>query len=135
MLYDVLVYTQTDGKGQPGFLLEYDSRPSEAPPLLSVLKRYVLRSKVKIRDASVEYDVWSAWGSERESAWETPRQWAWARSGAIEPVWDPASQWPWGNDNLSLRDRRAPGMGARTLVRKGDQRTSSVSVRLAIGLT
>jgi folate-binding Fe-S cluster repair protein YgfZ len=103
-------------------MLEYDSRPSEAPPLPSLLKRYVLRSKVRIRDVSQEYDIWSAWGSDKENRWETSREWAFARSGAIEPIWNSTTEWPWGAGDLTLRDRRAPGMGARHLIRKGDRR-------------
>jgi transferase CAF17, mitochondrial len=100
-------------------LIEYDSRLSEAaPPLLPTLKRYVLRSKVKVRDVSSEYDVWAAWGSEEA---ETERKWHWARSGSVEPVWD-GMEWPWGVEDHVNRDRRAVGMGTRRLIRKGDRR-------------
>src|ERR1700728_4728943 len=44
VLYDVFIYPYEPVSGQNGYLIEYDSRPSEAPPLLSMLKRYVLRS-------------------------------------------------------------------------------------------
>ncbi|TFK55742.1 Aminomethyltransferase folate-binding domain-containing protein [Heliocybe sulcata] len=122
VLYDVFVYTQTDpGKGDKGYLIEYDARPSEAPELLPLLKRYVLRSKVKLRDVSDQYDVWASWGSEKESAWETQRKWNWARSGVVEPVWEPAEGWPWGTEDCLIRDRRAVGMGNRRLVQKGDK--------------
>ncbi|KAG5638998.1 hypothetical protein H0H81_007906 [Sphagnurus paluster] len=79
------------------------------------MKRYILRSKVKIRDVSDQYDVWAAWG---DSVPETPRQWAWARSGVVEPLWK-RDQWPWGLKDGSILDRRAPGMGKRLLVEKG----------------
>ncbi|EPQ59268.1 Aminomethyltransferase folate-binding domain-containing protein [Gloeophyllum trabeum ATCC 11539] len=122
VLYDVFVYTQTDPmKGGESYLIEYDARSPEAPPLMPMLKRYVLRSKVKIRDASDQYDVWASWGSEKESIWETPRKWNFARSGAIEPVWDASEGWPWGAEDCLIRDRRAVGMGHRRLVRKGDR--------------
>lgn len=100
--------------------MEYDSRPSEASPLLTMLKRYVLRAKVKLRDVSEEYDVWSAWGTEREQAWEAERQWDYSRSGAVEPVWNDPS--PWGTGSGPLRDRRGVGMGCRVLSSKGDRR-------------
>lgn len=118
----MFVYTHTNSTGQRGYLVEYDSQPSETTPLLSTLRRYVLRSKVKIRDVSEEYDVWAAWGSEQEQSWETQRNWNWARSGAVEPVWDGANEWPWGTQDEAIRDRRAVGMGQRRLVRKGDRR-------------
>lgn len=107
--------------GQQSYLLDYDPRPSEATPMLSLLKRYVLRSKVKIRDVSEEYGVWAAWGSSEHARWETPRQWNWARSGAVEPIWD-VSEWPWGTMDKSILDRRAVGMGRRFLVRKDERR-------------
>jgi folate-binding Fe-S cluster repair protein YgfZ len=118
-MYDVFLYTTTTSAGQPGYLLEYDSRPSEAPPLLPMLKRHILRSKVKIRDVSEEYGVWAAWGS--ESVPEKPKSLSWARSGVVEPTWG-GSEWPWGTQNEALTDRRAAGMGRRLLTRKSDQR-------------
>lgn len=86
-----------------------------------MLKKYVLRSKVKLRDVSEEYDVWAAWGSEDVES-NIARKWSWARSGAVEPDWSAEAEWPWGKDDRRLNDRRAPGMGARILVRKGDRR-------------
>jgi len=76
---------------------------------------------VKIQDVSSEYDVWAIWGSEKEGGWEGPRQWNWARSGVVEPVWAEDDPWPWGSEELSIRDRRAVGMGNRVLVAKGDK--------------
>ncbi|OBZ76304.1 putative transferase CAF17, mitochondrial [Grifola frondosa] len=120
VLYDVFLYGYTDPAGVDGYLIEYDASPSEAPPFLPMLKRYVLRSKVKLRDLSNDYDVWASWGSEREKSWETERVWNHARSGAIEPVWNPEAEWPWGSTLGVLRDRRAVRMGHRLLVKKGD---------------
>ncbi|KAJ7179188.1 Aminomethyltransferase folate-binding domain-containing protein [Mycena filopes] len=120
ILYDIFVYTRMNPTGQPGYLIDYDSRPSEAPPLLDLIKRYVLRSRVKVRDASDEYDVWGVWGSPGEEA-DVERRWKWAEnSGAAEPVWNTADEWPWGSKHEIIHDRRAPGMGNRLLVRKGD---------------
>lgn len=87
-----------------------------------MLKRHVLRSKVKLRDVTEEYDVWTAWGSEKDKYWDTERKWDFARSGVIEPVWDKDGQWPWGSTEGVLRDRRAAGMGRRLLVPKGYRR-------------
>ncbi|GLB33738.1 putative aminomethyltransferase folate-binding domain-containing protein [Lyophyllum shimeji] len=115
VLYDVFLYTSTDSAGKRGYLLDYDPRPSEAPPLLPLLKRYVLRSKVKIRDVSEQYSVWAAWGN---STPEPPREWSWARSGVVEPRWK-ADEWPWGRKEESILDRRAVGMGRRFLVQQG----------------
>ena len=101
--------------------MEYDARETDTLPLLNVLKRYVLRSKVKIRDVSEQFDTWSAWGS-TQSHLELARKWQWARSGAVEPVWDQQNEWAWGTQDGVIHDRRAPGMGKRMLVRKGDTR-------------
>ncbi len=90
--------------------------------MLPMLKRYVLRSKVKIKDVTEEYDIWQAWGSEAKWSWETERQWDFARSGVIEPRWDKGGEWPWGSTVGVLRDRRAVGMGTRLLLKKGDRR-------------
>lgn len=121
VLYDVFVYANPSPDGRRGHLIEFDSRSSEAPPLLSMLKRYVLRSKVKISDVSDQYDVWAAWGSDIEKSWENERHWTVARSGAAEPVWDADANWPWGTDSLKIRDRRGVGLGYRLLVRRGDR--------------
>lgn len=120
VMYDIFLYATSEG-----YLLEYDARASEAPPLLAYMKRHVLRSKVKIRSVSDELDVWSAWGSETDQNLETQRDWLWARSGAVEPVWTGSSNWPWGSQSHVIHDRRAVGMGRRLLVRKGDMRVSS----------
>jgi transferase CAF17, mitochondrial len=82
-----------------------------------MLSRHVLRSKVRLRSASDEYDVWAAWGSDAKT--NNSRRWTRAQSGVIEPVWD---SWPWGLESEALLDRRADGMGLRRLVKKGDRR-------------
>lgn len=121
VLYDTFLYnspTPSLSSTGPTYLIEYDPTPSEAPTLMSLLKRYVLRSKVRIQDVSEEWDVWAAWGSDSEGAQEI-REWNWARSGAVEPVWR-TNEWPWGTEDGTILDRRAPGMGKRMLVRKGE---------------
>jgi len=105
-----------------GYLIEYDPRPSEAPPLLSLLRRYILRSKVTAKDASDCYDVWAAWGGGASTeAFE--RQWRFGNRGAVEPVWESHEAWRGAESvPMNLRDLRAVGMGLRMLVRKGDPR-------------
>ncbi|KIY51581.1 Aminomethyltransferase folate-binding domain-containing protein [Fistulina hepatica ATCC 64428] len=124
VLYDAFIYThRSPDTGEPGYIIEYDSRLTpDTPALPDLLKRYVLRSKVKLRDVSHEWDVWHAWGSrDTERFWDLERKWNWAKSGAIEPVWDVISEWPWGTADLAIHDRRAPGLGIRFLVKKGDK--------------
>ncbi|KAJ3485042.1 hypothetical protein NLI96_g5233 [Meripilus lineatus] len=120
VIYDIFLHAYTTEAGRPGYLIEYDSRPSQETPLLPLLKRYILRAKVRVADVSDQYDVWASWGSEKELHWETERQWSGAPSGVFETVWDPAGEWPWGHEPGVIRDRRAVGLGHRLLVRKGD---------------
>ena len=82
-----------------------------------MLKRHVLRSKVRVRDASDEYDLWAAWGNNVTTG--NLRRWTRTQGGAIEPVWDNS---PWGSEGEALIDWRADGMGSRIVVRKGDRR-------------
>ncbi|KAJ3800402.1 Aminomethyltransferase folate-binding domain-containing protein [Lentinula aff. detonsa] len=121
VLYDLFVFSDHSTNGRPAYVLEYDSHSSNNPSLHDLLKRYVLRAKVKIKDVSQEYDSWAAWGSEKDLEWDAQRDWLFAESHAIEPVWPPTEEWPWGSQEHIIRDRRAIGMGHRLLVRKGDQ--------------
>lgn len=133
ILYDAFIYNEPAPlTSKPSFIIEYSPAPegsTDVPPLLNYLKRHVLRSKVKIRDVSDQYDVWASWGDEVDKSWETQRTWRWGRSGAVEPVWNLEQEeggWPWGVDPGVIRDRRAVGLGRRLLVRKGDTRESLI---------
>jgi folate-binding Fe-S cluster repair protein YgfZ len=135
VLHDVFVYAQPNAQG---YFIEYDSCTPSADfiPLIQFLKQFVLRAKVKIRDVSDQYGVWAAWGSERESHWETKRRWRWAeRSNIAEPQWDLDStngSSPWGSGDLVLQDRRGVGMGHRLLVKRGEQRLYPRSSQIGI---
>jgi folate-binding Fe-S cluster repair protein YgfZ len=123
VLYDIMVYPYFPADGKPGYILEYDSRPAESP-LFETLKRFVLRSKVKIRNMTDEYSVWAQWDSSKT---EQPqeKEWRFSESSRVaEPTWPNTTQSPWALDSrsLSLRDMRAPAMGTRLLVRGGDRR-------------
>ena len=131
VLHDIFIWAHTTPAGRQGYLVEYDARPSEAPEMIPMMKRHILRSRVKVKDVTEEYDVWAAWGSEKDRSWETDRKWDFARSCVIEPVWDKNGEWPWGSTQGVLRDRRAVGLGHRLLVRKGDRRKHLV-VDLAV---
>ncbi|KAF8842303.1 Aminomethyltransferase folate-binding domain-containing protein [Paxillus ammoniavirescens] len=117
VLHDIFLYTSASSTAQT-YLIEHDPTPSESQPLLNLLKRFVLRSKVRIRDVTEEWAVWAAWG---EGTGVEPREWDWATSGAVEPIWRNSVNWPWGTEHGVILDRRAPGMGRRLLVRKGDR--------------
>jgi len=118
VIYDVFVHATRDDKSQHAYLIEYDATPhADAPALFALLKRHILRSKVRVRDASDEYDIWAAWGS-NDVVTGSSRRWTRTQGGAIEPLWD----WPSRPYSGPLIDRRADGMGLRRLVRKGDWR-------------
>lgn len=113
----MFVHATRDDKSQLAYLIEYDATPHvDAPGLLPMLKRHVLRSKVRVRDASDEYDIWAAWGNDPVTG--SLRRWTRTQGGAIEPLWD----WPRKPDSGPLIDLRADGMGLRRLVRTGDRR-------------
>ncbi|KAG9103283.1 ccr4 associated factor [Ceratobasidium sp. 370] len=132
VLYDVFVYPYTTD-GRPGFLIDYDTRSSEATPLLSMLKRHVLRSKVRLRDVSEEWKVWVVWGGASSYGGVPHREWRWGRSGAAEPIYTEGehllgTEYPEGT--IGTRDLRAPNMGERLLVRLGDKPEMSASCDL-----
>jgi hypothetical protein len=106
-------------------LIDYDSRPSDAAPLVSLLKRHVLRSKVRVRDVSEEWKVWAVWGDSPGDAILPHREWRWGRSGAAEPLYAEGEHslgTAYPEDTIGTRDLRAPNMGDRMLIRAGDKR-------------
>ncbi|KIM33450.1 hypothetical protein M408DRAFT_14186 [Serendipita vermifera MAFF 305830] len=116
MLYDVFLWPIREDKRE-GYLIEYDSRPSEAPPLAALLKKHVLRSKVRVEESPDEWEVWSAWGGNEPEA--STRQWRHGSQGAVEPVWnDGITAWR-GKDGSRIKDLRAMGMGDRIITRRG----------------
>lgn len=62
MLYDTFIYPVNVGVNFPHPKFVIECPKSSTSTLLKHLKRYVLRSKVKIRDASEEYSLYSVWG-------------------------------------------------------------------------
>lgn len=110
------------------FLIDYDDRT--APALIETIKRFVLRSKVALKDVSDQWDVWAAWDSQGGIEEDGVRQWKWGPGHSAGLVgWD-KEQTPLpkreGDDALSVEvggwDLRAPGMGWRGLVRKEERR-------------
>lgn len=124
-MYDVFFHPHPTEEG--GYLIDHDSRTHDAPPLLTLLKRYVLRSKVRIKAVHEEWDLWSVFGGAGDGVSEEAT-WRWAKSGSVEPVWKEV--YVKEGVERGMVDQRAPMMGRRVLVRKGDLRTS-VSVLLS----
>lgn len=125
VLHDAFVWAHRTPQDRPEYLIEYDARPSDAPPLLPMLQRYVLRSKVRIKDVSKDHDILAAWGFEEHREVERHWNFAQSQSGVIVPDWDAIKAgpnedhpWPWGHLPRTIRDRRGVGMGERLLVPK-----------------
>ncbi|KAH8100250.1 Aminomethyltransferase folate-binding domain-containing protein [Cristinia sonorae] len=127
ILYDVFLYSNAKSETEPGYLIEYDSRPSEAQSLLQMLKRHLLRSKIRIRDVTEEYDVWALWNPNQltyELGTEA-RTWECHPTGVIEPVFDEEMEVQWGSSRWGSQpgpiiDRRAIGFGQRVLTKRGN---------------
>jgi hypothetical protein len=115
-------------------LISHESPPDHPTPLQTLLPPYKLRSKVRIKDVSDEWDTWAAWDDEIESGGLEPKRvWKSGSGGANE------SQWSWpegvrplglGEDEIGCWDLRA-GLGMRQLlVPKGQQRESGLKCQL-----
>ena len=111
------------------YLISHESPDDHPTPLQTLLPPYKLRSKVRIKDVSEEWDTWAAWGSEIESGGLMPtRLWRPGSGGANESQWS----WPEGIRSLGLSeaeigcwDLRA-GLGMRQLlIPKGQNRESA----------
>ncbi|KAF9520423.1 hypothetical protein BS47DRAFT_1336089 [Hydnum rufescens UP504] len=135
ILYDVFFHPHPT---EPGYLVEFDPRsiPRSTPahhhdpfPELPVLlKRFVLRSKVKVKDVSDEWRVFAVWGGETEEKDDRKREvsfqeWTWnPRSNTIEPKWRDGKVLDNDIDDTVTKgigtgqwDRRVFGMGRRIL--------------------
>lgn len=160
-MYDVLIYpyvppSDPSSSSSPGYIIEYDPRAADdatttstpkhgsTPTLMSMLKRYILRSKVRVRDVSDEWGLHAVWSSSSTgpvASYSKPDEWRWGRSGAVGPIYYAASDTSpssaattselksWILDGVHVSssrealwavDRRAPGMGARVLLRTGE---------------
>jgi folate-binding Fe-S cluster repair protein YgfZ len=69
VLFDTFIHPKNKGHDfpHPAFLVECDARVVE--PLMKHLKRYLLRSKVKMVNVSNSYTVYQAWGPSANSIW------------------------------------------------------------------
>ncbi|KAG8881405.1 hypothetical protein FRB97_009600 [Tulasnella sp. 331] len=158
IMYDVLIYPYilpsdpSSSSSPPGYIIEYDPRAADTttttppskngstPTLMSMMKRYILRSKVRVRDVSDEWSLQAVWSSSNDGPVNfKPDDWRWGRSGAVEPVYHDATahsslpslkSWIFDGVDISAQealwavDRRAPGMGVRVLVRTDSSSSS-----------
>lgn len=100
--------------------------------LYEEIKRYVLRSKVKLKYATEEYDVWSVYGTPANETQSAARWWKFGSGGAAEPQWEFQDE-AWKEVQRGLREGEVgcwdlrggwgqEGMGRRLLVKKGESR-------------
>lgn len=81
-----------------------------------MLKRHLLRSKIKVRDVSENYDVWATWNPHLTNPGEN--LWEYHPTGVIEPTFALDNTYRWGTQPMPFVDSRAFGMGTRALVPK-----------------
>ncbi|GMK56954.1 hypothetical protein CspeluHIS016_0307940 [Cutaneotrichosporon spelunceum] len=72
------------------YLISHESGPDHPAGLMQLLPPFRLRAKIKLRDVSDEWDVWSAWGT--EAAPEPTSTWRFGNGGAAERIWS------WGEE-------------------------------------
>lgn len=143
VLYDVFIYpilettsstsTTTSGQQQLAYLIDHPKTAAESNELLSYIKKFILRSKVRVRDVTEEHEVWSSWGESFYDDVHVRPTWKEGSGGAAEPTWSIADLEAAaaskmsdvkGQAAASAWDFRAgwgrEGMGRRHLVRSGD---------------
>lgn len=117
------------------YLISHDSPSTHPAPLQTLLPPFRLRSKVRIKDVSDQWDVYSTFnddlsdpsGADQNQSPLPQRTWKFGSGGASESQWS----WPNGVRDLGLKDDEVgcwdlrAGMGMRQiLVPKGDTRES-----------
>ncbi|KIR31568.1 hypothetical protein I310_03621 [Cryptococcus deuterogattii CA1014] len=117
-------------RSKNSYLITHESPEDHPAPLTSLLPPFKLRSKVRIKDVTNQWDAWSAWGSDLQGGPHPIRTWKMGSGGASESHWD----WEGGIRDLGLRDDEAgcwdlragwPRMGRQLLVPKGEKRVNT----------
>lgn len=126
-------------RSKNSYLITHESPEDHPAPLLSLLPPFKLRSKVRIKDVTNQWDAWSAWGSDLQGGPHPIRTWKMGSGGASESHWD----WEGGIRDIGLRDNEAgcwdlragwPRMGRQLLVPKGEKRTLSLYLDIPKGV-
>jgi hypothetical protein len=138
-MHDVFIFHQPS---TDTYWIDHSTEASASTPstpntkaLYEEIKRYVLRSKVKLKYATEEYDVWSVWGTPANEAQSATRWWKFGSGGAAEPQWEFQDE-AWKEVQRGLREGEVgcwdlrggwgqEGMGRRLLVKKGETRESA----------
>ncbi|TXT05054.1 hypothetical protein VHUM_03874 [Vanrija humicola] len=110
------------------YLVSHVPGADHPAPLEKYLKPFRLRSKVRIRDATSEWDVWSAWGGAGADTNAPSVTWRYGNAGAAERLWT----WSGEPAPLGLSEKEhgcwdlragwgAAGLGRHVIVPKGEK--------------
>ncbi|OXH41736.1 mitochondrial protein [Cryptococcus neoformans] len=119
-------------RSKNSYLITHESPEDHPTPLASHFPPFKLRSKVRIKDVTNQWDAWSAWGSDLQGGPSPIRTWKMGSGGASESHWD----WAGGVRDLGLRDNEVgcwdlragwPHMGRQLLVPKGEKPSLATS--------
>nr|ODN87071.1 mitochondrial protein [Cryptococcus depauperatus CBS 7841] len=122
VLHTVFIFPRSD----TSYLITHESQESHPEPLTKLLPPFKLRSKVRIKDVTDQWDAWSSWGSSLAQIDSPRRLWKIGSGGAAESHWE----WQQGVAQLNLAegevgcwDLRAGwnGMSQQLLVPKGNR--------------
>lgn len=111
------------------YLISHESPDTHPAPLQTLLPPYKLRSKVRIKDVSEEWEAWSTWGGDLGASGTLPKRvWRPGSGGANESQWS----WPDGVRDVGVSDEEVgcwdlrAGLNMRQLlVPKGERREIS----------
>jgi hypothetical protein len=126
VLHTVFIFIRKDTK-IPTYLISHESPANHPAPLAELLPPFRLRSKVRIKDVTEDWNLYSAWG---EDIGQGPRRsWKLGSGGAAESVWSReagGSDLGLGEGEIGCWDLRAGfghlGMGRQILVPKASKR-------------
>lgn len=116
LLYDVFIYPLNRGLNFPHPVFLLDCALPSLPELHTHLRRYLLRSKVQIRNATDQYVLWGIWGPRAHEFWGAPPK---------EPEDMPRGSMVFKEEkcaDVGCRDPRWKGMGLRVLVERKKKR-------------
>lgn len=118
-MFDAFIYPKNLGTSfpYPTFLIECDSRV--IPEIIKHMKKYLLRSKVKITDVSSFHQIWNVWGDKINNLlWrqQAPNPSATKLHTSVLVLKENIAE-------IGCRDKRYPNMGWRLVLPIDTKRT------------
>ncbi|ODN89617.1 mitochondrial protein [Cryptococcus wingfieldii CBS 7118] len=132
VLHPVFIFPRSPNS----YLIAHESPPHHPAPLPALLPPFKLRSKVRIKDVSEQWDAWSAWQDTVPEGPSPLRTWKMGSGGAAESRWD----WQDGIRTVGLSEQEVGcwdlragwnSMGRQILVPKGQSPSLSSSHDIA----